>query len=200
MSAPPARVRGKERCPAKMVRSFEIKVQTRVLDNGDWLAPWADCLRHLPSRRAYPPDCRKDIIQSKGAKVLRDSPMFYLISVLHKKYVLMCTGCSAFAVSFVLSDHVRATAEVRRAGYQYKVQYIGSALRHPDPQVVISAHTLPIGSHLRARLSHVSSTQYIGSSDTHARHGDLSGWRAERHPLAIYQPFIIRDVRIQPQY
>jgi hypothetical protein len=123
MSAPPARVRGKERCPAKMVRSFEIKVQIRVLDNGDWLAPWADCLRHLPSRRAYPPDCRKDIIQSKGAKVLRDSPMFYLISVLHKKYVLMCTGCSAFAVSFVLSDHVRATAEVRRAAYQYKVHW-----------------------------------------------------------------------------
>jgi len=56
-------------------------------------------------------------------------------------------------------------------------------LRHPNPRVVISAHTLPIGSHLRAHPLHVSSsTQYTGSSNTH---GDLSGGRAERQPLAI---------------
>jgi hypothetical protein len=168
VTAPPARGGGKERCPAKIEPSFEIKLQTRVSSNRDWLAPWVDCLRHLPSRRACPSECRKDIIQSKGAKVLRDSPTFYLISVLHKKYILMC---NVFRPSWYPLSYLIMPERLQKCGEQpTKTKYIGCrgcALRHPDPQVVISAHTLPIGSHLRARLSHVSSTQYIGSSNSH---------------------------------
>ena len=51
-----------------------------------------------------------------------------------------------------------------------------------------TAHTLPIGSHLRSHprdSSVVHSTQYIGSSNAH---GDLSGRGAELQPLAIYHP------------
>ena len=163
VTAPPARVGGRRRRAAKMVRSFKLGLD---LARRDWLAPWADCLlpalcrlpcagKRLLALLAMPPDCRKTPV-CQEAKVLRDSPMFYyLIVILHKKkynsaYHIRCPAFSTSSLGMhavVSTVHATATKD-RMSSIQRKSTCTQAvcALRHPDPRVVISAQHTPYPS------------------------------------------------------
>ena len=99
--APPARVEGKSEALQRWFDLSKLGLGRRVVIGSPLgrlpFVPSPSAMR----RAALPFRVPEDIIQPKGAKVLRDSPTFYLISVLHKKYIPMCNGCSAFLTSLL---------------------------------------------------------------------------------------------------
>jgi hypothetical protein len=126
--------------------------------------------------------------------------LFGLISVLHKKYNCYHSGRSAFWVSFLLCCCRVCMQRLQRIEEQvYKGTMHEACLTPPRSSsrhlCTHLTHRQPSPCPSVTRQSSGVSTlpvRGIVKSNTHARHADLSGWPAERHPLAIYCIFTTR--------